>query len=160
MKVKVGLGQDSHAFDDENTKKKLVLAGVVFHDNVGLKGNSDADVVLHALTNSISSITGNNIIGKLSDDMCKKGVTDSKEYLKKALEDLHSYKVSHISISIECKEPKITPKIEEMKLSLSGLFSIDIEDVGITATSGEGLTSFGRGEGIQVLSIITAINEQ
>jgi len=157
MKVKVGLGQDSHAFDQGDKNKKLVLAGIVFHGSVGLKGNSDADVVLHALTNSISSITGKNIIGKISDDMCRNGITNSGEYLKEALKYLHDYTITHISISLECKKPQITPKIEEMKLSLSRIFSIDVGDIGITATTGEGLTEFGRGKGIQVLSIITVM---
>jgi len=61
MKVKTGLGQDSHKFDTGNTEKQLVLAGVIFEGEEPLQGNSDADVVLHAVTNSISSITGKNI---------------------------------------------------------------------------------------------------
>jgi len=54
---------------------------------------------------------------------------------------------------------KITPKLDEMRNSLASLLSIDVADVGITATTGEGLTAFGRGEGIQVLSIVTATSE-
>ena len=86
MKVKVGLGQDSHVFDLKNENKKLILGGVIFPDDSPLKGNSDADVVLHAITNSISSITNINILGKVSDDMCKNmGIVDSKEaYANKA----------------------------------------------------------------------------
>jgi len=160
MKVKIGLGQDSHKFDFGNKKKQLVLAGVIFEDEVPLKGNSDADVVLHAITNSISSITGRNIIGKISDNMCKKeGITDSREYLKEALKYFNNYKTSHVSISIECKRPKISPKIDEMKNSISALLNIDAIDVGITATTGEELTAFGKGEGIQVLSIVTAMSD-
>lgn len=161
MKIKTGLGQDSHKFDLENQEKVLVLAGVIFNDETPLKGNSDADVVLHAVTNSISSITGKNIIGKVSDDMCKnQGITDSREYLKEALKYFIDYKIHHVSISIECEYPKITPKMEEMKKSLSELLSIDPSDIGITATTGEGLTAFGRGEGIQVFSLITATREK
>jgi 2-C-methyl-D-erythritol 2,4-cyclodiphosphate synthase len=160
MKVKIGLGQDSHKFDFGNKEKQLVLAGVIFDDEVPLKGNSDADVVLHAITNSISSITGRNIIGKISDRMCKKeGITDSREYLKEALKYFNNYKISHVSISIECKQPKISPKIDEMKKSISELLNIDAIDVGITATTGEDLTAFGKGEGIQVLSIVTAMSD-
>ncbi|HMA63294.1 MAG TPA: 2-C-methyl-D-erythritol 2,4-cyclodiphosphate synthase, partial [bacterium] len=58
MEVKTGLGQDSHRFDNKNSSKKLVLGGVTFSGHPPLKGNSDADVILHAITNSISSITG------------------------------------------------------------------------------------------------------
>jgi 2-C-methyl-D-erythritol 2,4-cyclodiphosphate synthase len=157
MKVKVGLGQDSHVFDLKNENKKLILGGVIFPDDSPLKGNSDADVVLHAITNSISSITNINILGKVSDDMCKNmGIVDSKEYVKEALKSFGKYDINHVSISIECKTPKISPKIDEMRQSISQILSIDAEDIGITATSGEEMTAFGRGEGIQVLSIVSA----
>jgi len=153
------LGQDSHVFDHTNEKKKLILGGVIFPDDSPLKGNSDADVVLHAITNSISSITNVNILGKVSDDMCKKGIIDSKEYVKEALKSFEKFVINHVSISIECKIPKISPKIEEMKKSISQLLSMDADDIGITATSGEEMTAFGRGEGIQVLSIVSATCE-
>ena len=63
----VGIGQDSHRFDFENRNKKLVLGGITFEDHVATLGNSDADVVLHAITNAISGVTCKNIIGKVAD---------------------------------------------------------------------------------------------
>jgi 2-C-methyl-D-erythritol 2,4-cyclodiphosphate synthase len=154
MKIKTGLGQDSHAFEDESGKA-LILAGVTFEHEKGLRGNSDADVVLHSLTNAISSVTGRNILGKIADELCQQGVTDSREYLQCALNDLGNWKIEHIAISLECLVPKITPQIQHMKDSIAGFCNISVSDVGITATTGEGLTAFGRGEGIQVLTIIT-----
>lgn len=153
MQVKTGLGQDSHAF--ENTDKPLILAGTIFDYDKGLRGNSDADVVYHSITNAISSITGINILGSKADKLCKQGVIDSSEYLKLALNDLSNWKVQHIAITIECLEPKISPMINTMKDNISKLLNIGFNDIGITATTGEGLTSFGRGEGIQAISIIT-----
>jgi len=155
MKFKTGLGQDSHAFEDNN--KPLLLAGIDFDFNQGLRANSDGDVLLHALTNAISSITGVNILGTKADELCQQGVTDSSEYLKLALINLHNFDIQHVAISIECLMPKITPKINEMKANLAKLLNISTADIGITATTGEGLTSFGRGEGIQVLCIVSAI---
>ena len=61
--MRVGLGQDSHRFDIENPDKPLMLGGILIPDNMGLKGNSDADVVLHAITNAVSGITCQNNIG-------------------------------------------------------------------------------------------------
>jgi 2-C-methyl-D-erythritol 2,4-cyclodiphosphate synthase len=156
---KVGIGQDSHNFDTPNKNKKLVLGGVEFDNSIPLKGNSDADVVLHSITNAISGITGVNIIGKISDEMCKNGIIDSKAYLTKSIEYLIDYKIVHLSISIECKIPKITPKIEEMKESIGALLNIENSAIGITATTGENLTEFGKGNGIQVFSIITAMKK-
>lgn len=152
--MKVGIGQDSHRFDLENKDKKLVLGGVVFENENPLLGNSDADVVLHAITNAVSGVTCVNILGKVSDDMCKSGITDSEEYLKEALKYLNT-KIVHISISIECLKPKITPKIEEMRKNIGRILSIPETSVGITATTGEGLTEFGKGNGISCFAIIT-----
>jgi len=158
MKVKTGLGQDSHRFESQKTDKQLMLGGVVFENEVAMLGNSDADVVLHAIANGISGITGVNILGKISDDLClKQGVTDSKIYVQEALKYLNGWEICHVSCSLECKKPKITPKIPEMKQSISQLLSLTVDDVGITATTGEGLTDFGRGEGIQVFCIVTAV---
>jgi 2-C-methyl-D-erythritol 2,4-cyclodiphosphate synthase len=160
MRIKTGLGQDSHRFDLKNQTKKLRLGGVVFEGEPPLQGNSDADVVLHALCNAISGITSVNILGAVSDDLClKQGITDSRVYVQEALKFLKAWRITHLSCSIECKKPKITPKIPEMKASLSELLGLEKQDVGITATSGEGLTAFGRGEGIQVLCIVTAVSE-
>ena len=154
--VKVGIGQDSHRFDFESKNKKLILGGISFQEEIYINANSDGDVILHSITNAISGITGVNIIGKIADEMCKNGIIDSKEYLKKALEHFTNYKINHLSISIECKIPKITPKIEEIKKSIAKLLNIKEESIGITATTGDGLTEFGKGNGIQVFSIITA----
>ena len=160
MRIKTGIGQDSHRFDIENKNKPLILGGVIFPHETPLQGNSDADVVLHAITNAISGITGVNILGKIADDLClQQGITDSSVYLQEALKYLKSWEICHISCSIEAKEPKMTPKIIEMRKHLSQLLHLTIDDVGITATTGEDLTAFGRGEGIQVICIVTAISE-
>jgi 2-C-methyl-D-erythritol 2,4-cyclodiphosphate synthase len=156
--MKVGIGQDSHRFDMENTEKKLVLGGVVFDNTPPLLGNSDADVILHSITNAISGVTCVNILGEISDDLClSKGITDSSIYLLEALKYLKDNRIIHVSISIECLVPKITPKIPEIRKRLSSLLDISESCIGITATTGEGLTQFGQGLGIQVLSIVTVI---
>ena len=154
--MKVAIGQDSHRFDFENTEKKLVLGGVVFEGEPPLEGNSDADVILHSVTNAVSGVTCVNILGGISDELClEQGITDSSVYLREALEYLNDLRIIHLSISIEGLRPKITPKIDEIRRNLSKLLDIPENCIGITATTGEGLTSFGQGLGIQVLSIIT-----
>jgi 2-C-methyl-D-erythritol 2,4-cyclodiphosphate synthase len=158
MRVKTGIGQDSHEFDFSEKKKKLVLGGVVFENHAPLRGNSDADVILHALTNAISGITGVNIIGAISDGMClKKGITDSREYLKEALKYLKDFKITHVSITVEGQTPKLSPKIDDIKKSLASLLGLSVSDVGLTATTGESLTSFGQGKGLQSICVITAV---
>ena len=154
MTAKTGIGQDSHAFE-EAPGKPLILAGIKLDHPIGLKGNSDADVVLHSITNAISSITGSNILGSVADHLCQEGVTDSSNFIKLALDDLEDWRISHIAIAIECLTPKISPQIDSMKKNIAKLCHINKTDVGITATTGEGLTAFGKGEGIQAITIVT-----
>lgn len=152
--VRVSIGQDSHRFDFEDKEKKLILGGV-FLEGAPLKGNSDADVVLHALTNAVSGITGVNILGAVADKMClEEGITDSSAYLAVALKDLKG-SICHASFSIECSVPKLSPHIPRMKKQIAGLLGIDEANIGMTATTGEGLTDFGKGLGIQCFCILT-----
>lgn len=153
--MKVGIGQDSHRIDYNNPDKKLILAGIEFKENYSLLANSDGDVILHAITNAISGITCKNILGVISDEMCKKkGIKNSEEYLKEALKYL-SEPIKHVSISIECKTPKINPRIDEMRNSIARIMNISEKCVGITATSGEELTEFGNGNGISAFACVT-----
>lgn len=156
--MKVGIGQDSHRFDFDDKNKKLILGGIVFEEQTPLAGNSDADVILHSITNAISGVTCVNILGNIADDLClKQGITDSSIYLKESMKYLGESKIVHLSISIECKVPKITPKIPEIRQNLSKLLDLPENCIGITATTGEWLTQFGQGLGIQVFSCITVL---
>ncbi len=152
--MKAAIGQDSHRIDYKNTEKKLILGGIEFENEFSLQANSDGDVILHAITNAVSGITCVNILGDKADQMCKNGILDSEEYLKQALKYLKE-KIVHISISIECKTPKITPKIPEMRTNIARILKVPENCIGITATTGEGLTDCGSGFGISAIAIIT-----
>lgn len=151
------IGQDSHRFEPVGSSKPLMLGGVIINGHRGLMGNSDADVILHAITNAISGISGVNILGKISDDLClKQGVTDSRVYLDEALKTLGTWKLTHVSISVEARRPHLSEHIGEIRNAVASLLSLSIEQVALTATSGEGLTEFGKGEGMQALVIVSA----
>jgi 2-C-methyl-D-erythritol 2,4-cyclodiphosphate synthase len=153
---KTSIGQDSHRFEPEGSAKPLLLGGVEVPGCPGLTGNSDADVILHAVINAVSGISGINILGKIADELCiKKGITDSRVYLEKALDTLKDYKVTHLSLSIEGKRPNLEPHIQDIKRSLAELLSLTPSDIGLTATTGEGLSEFGKGNGVQVFALIT-----
>ena len=156
MKIRTGLGQDSHRFEAA-LGKPLKLGGVLFEDERGLEGNSDADVVLHALCNALTGVHGGVVLGPMTDALCAAGVKDGKAYVKEALKHLGALKLNHVSVSLECQQPKIGPKIADMRASLAELLGLEMADVAITATTGEGLTAFGRGEGIQALVVVTAV---
>lgn len=156
--IRTGLGQDSHRFLPDDSSKPLVIAGQIFEDCPGFKANSDGDVVYHAICNAITSVTGIKVLGGIADDLClKDGITDSSVYLQSALQTLGSQRISHIAISLEGKRPVFSSKIALMRSNIAKLCKLNISQVGITATSGEGLTDFGCGEGVQAFCIITTV---
>ena len=179
MYMKMGIGQDSHRFADRErtvatgdtsvgvhevagdyTGRLLKLGGVVFEGGPPLAGNSDADVVLHALCNAVSGVTGVNILGETADRMClDQGITDSAVYVKEAMKHLAGGRIVHASFSIECARPVLSPKIVEMRKKIAEIAGLDISCVGVTATSGEGLTDFGRGLGIQAFCVVSVVYE-
>lgn len=156
---KVGIGQDSHRIREPGAGKALVLGGLRLAEDYALEGNSDSDVVLHALTNAISGITGKPILGPVADRICKAGGTDSAIYLERAREDLAAmgYRLTHVSVTLECRRPRIMPLLPAMTAKVADLLGLDPENVGITATTGEGLTDFGKGLGIQAFACATAV---
>ena len=154
------IGQDSHRFGEPCGDTVIKLGGLDIPFDKPIEANSDGDVVLHAITNAISGFTGVNILGGEADKIClEQGNKDSSVYIKKALEYLTDGKIIHCSITIECLRPKLMPHIPAMKESIGRILGIPVTSVGITATTGEGLTGFGRGEGIQVFCILTFTKE-
>ena len=151
---KIGIGQDSHKFDK---KKPLVLGSVKILGKDGFEANSDGDVILHALFNALSTAIGDRSLGFYADRMFKDGITDSKKYLEFILDKVagSNYKISNIAIMLEGKKPKIDEHIEKIKNALSQLLKIKKENIGIAATSGEELTDFGRGFGMQCFVVAT-----
>ncbi|MBN1495027.1 2-C-methyl-D-erythritol 2,4-cyclodiphosphate synthase [Candidatus Peregrinibacteria bacterium] len=148
-----GIGQDSHEFCN---KKGLVLGGASFPYENRLLANSDGDVVLHAICNAVLQAIGEKSLGAFADDLCKnQKIRDSKKYLSVVLKkaEKKKYTLNHLGIMIEAKKPRIDNIQNLIKNSLSKLSGLDIKRIGITATSGEKLTSFGRGKGIQCLCI-------
>ena len=158
VNFRVGFGQDSHKFSS-NKNKKLVLGGYAIRNEIGLEANSDGDVILHALFNAVSSAIGEKSLGYYADEMYKRGIVDSREYLRVILDKMNekNLKINNVSISIEAKKPKLEQYTDKIKASLSNLLKIDKESIGITYTSGENLSEFGKGHGIACTSIVALV---
>lgn len=159
---KVGIGQDSHKFLKEKGTKDLILGGLKIDHEFGLDSNSDGDVVLHSLCNALSSAIGGESLSTWADKMCLDGIQDSVKYLDVVLEKIkeNNYSIGNISIAIEAKNPRLQAEIESMKNKLAKVLNINTNQIGITATSGESLTAFGRGEGIQAFSIVNLFSNE
>ena len=156
MKFRTGIGQDSHRFLKEGLDKKCIIAGLIFEGVPGMDADSDGDVVFHAICNAITSLTHVPILGKIARDLChKKGITDSRVYLNRALETLGKQQIEHIALSLEGKQPKFQKRSEEIRQSIADAVGLSLDQIGITFTSGDGLTSFGQGEGLMCYAIVT-----
>jgi len=160
VKTRTGIGQDSHRFLSPDSSKPLVIGGIIIDDIPGFKANSDGDIIFHALCNSITSVTGVSIMGAIADDLClKDGITDSEVYVKEALKILGRQKIVHVALSIEGQRPFLKDYVEAIRENVARVLGLDISEVGLTATSGKGLTDFGCGDGMQCLCVITTVEE-
>ncbi|MDD4096921.1 MAG: 2-C-methyl-D-erythritol 2,4-cyclodiphosphate synthase, partial [Oscillospiraceae bacterium] len=81
-------------------------------------------------------------------------------YLKEALRFLGDRRIIHVSFSVECKTPRLAAYINDIRLGVSKLIPVPVDSVCMTATSGEGMTAFGRGEGMMVTCAITVRQAQ
>jgi len=153
---RIGFGMDSHRFVTEE-EKKLMLGGVDIPDEKGFDANSDGDIILHALFNAIPQGLGEKSISHYADDMCEKGISDSSEYLKVILMIMkeRGYAIGNIGMMLEGKKPKIIPFEEAIKDKLAELTSVEKSNIGITATSGETLSAFGKGLGMQCFCVVS-----
>jgi 2-C-methyl-D-erythritol 2,4-cyclodiphosphate synthase len=160
MKFRTGIGQDSHRFLQEDSTKPCVLGGIIFDEVPGFRANSDGDVIFHTICNAISSVTGEIILGKRADELLEKeGITDSSVYLQEALKTLGKQQIIHVALTIEASRPRLLHRIPELRENIAREMHLDPTQIGITATTGEGLTDFGCGIGLQCFCIITTIEE-
>ncbi len=160
MRYRTGIGQDSHRFLQDGKEKKCVIAGLPFEGAPGLDADSDGDVVFHAICNAITSLTHVPILGGIAIDLCRNhGVTDSRIFLDKAIETLGDQVIEHVALTIEGKRPKFQKRANDIRSSVASALSVNMDQVGITFTSGDGLTAFGRGEGMMCYCILTTASQ-
>ncbi len=150
---RIGLGQDSHKLKQGG---KVILGGIEVSCKYHLEAHSDGDVIIHSLCNALSSVIGGGSLDTWAGAMYEKGIHDSRQFLTVVVQKIREsgYKIANISVAVEAQKPRLEIWRETMQKSIASLVGIEKNQVGITFTSGERLTSFGRGEGIQVISIV------
>ncbi len=153
LNIRVGLGYDVHRFAEN---RKLVIGGVCIPYEMGLLGHSDADVLVHAVMDSIVGACKKGDIGKLfpDNDPEFKGIS-SLELLKRVYEIIKNdgYKVINIDSIIVAQKPKMAQYISSMEKNISKCLSIDTEAVSVKATTEEKLGFTGREEGIAAKAV-------
>ena len=150
---RVGLGSDIHRLVEG---RPLILGGIPIQHPKGLLGHSDADVVLHALTDALLGAAGLGDLGQYFPESPENKDRSSSEILREVCVMVweRGFKVINADLVVMAEEPKIQPYKEAMVEKISGLLNIDKNYVGVKATTCEGLGAIGRGEGIFSQAVI------
>ncbi len=153
--VRTGMGYDVHRFCDG---EKVWLCGVEINHTRSLKGHSDADVALHALTDAILGAVGQGDIGDHfppSDEKWKGA--PSRLFLEHAASLVREQNatISNVDLTIICEEPKIAPHRQRMRESVAEILRLPQARISVKATTTEGLGFTGRREGIAAQAVAT-----
>ncbi|MEX2455762.1 MAG: 2-C-methyl-D-erythritol 2,4-cyclodiphosphate synthase [Balneolaceae bacterium] len=154
MNFRVGLGYDVHPFEEN---RKLMLGGIEIPFDKGLKGHSDADVLLHSITDALLGAAGLGDIGAHFPDIDPKYKNaDSAILLKESYELVKNtgYELSNLDATIVAEAPKIMPHVTTIRKRISSIMDCDIDRVSIKATTNEKMGFVGRSEGIAVHAIV------
>ncbi|MES0881988.1 bifunctional 2-C-methyl-D-erythritol 4-phosphate cytidylyltransferase/2-C-methyl-D-erythritol 2,4-cyclodiphosphate synthase [Roseibium sp. SCP14] len=153
--IRNGIGYDVHAFDEGEA---VILGGAEIPHTRKLKGHSDADVVLHAITDATLGAIGDGDIGQHfppSDQQWKGASSDRFQHdAIRRVSDLGG-RIAHIDVTIVCEEPKIGPHRDRIRKSISRICDIPASRVSVKATTSEKLGFTGRKEGIATLASVT-----
>ncbi|HWQ30431.1 MAG TPA: 2-C-methyl-D-erythritol 2,4-cyclodiphosphate synthase [Negativicutes bacterium] len=150
---RVGNGYDVHRLVEG---RKLILGGVEIAWEKGLLGHSDADVLVHAIMDALLGACGEGDIGKRfpDNDMSYKGISSLILLDRvRAIVTGKGYEISNIDSIVVAERPKLSPHIDGMKEKLSSVLQLERDQIGIKATTTEGLGFTGIGEGIAAYAV-------
>ena len=157
--MRIGHGYDVHRFAEG---RKLILGGVEILYEKGLLGHSDADVLLHAIADSLLGAAALGDIGKLFPDSDEKYKgADSLVLLGEVAERLceAGYRVVNVDSTVIAQAPKLAPHIEAMRENIARALGIQVDRVSVKATTEEGLGFTGSGDGIAAHAVVLCIAE-
>lgn len=157
--MRVGIGHDTHRLGPD---RPLILGGVKIDHPRGLIGHSDADVVLHALTDALLGAAGLGDIGDAYPDTDPKYQNaDSRVFVTETLARLKEkgWRVVNVDLTIFAQEPKLGPIKARMREHLAAMLGLESTDVNVKAKTGEKVGAIGRSEaiGCQVVVLIDKV---
>lgn len=156
--MRIGMGYDVHKLVEG---RKLIIGGVEIPYEKGLLGHSDADVLLHAISDALLGAAALGDIGKHfpDTDPAYKGISSIVllEHVGKLLEE-NCFFIENIDATIIAQAPKMRPHIDTMRENIANALGISVEQVNVKATTEEGLGFTGTGEGIssQAICLLTS----
>ncbi len=151
---RVGHGIDVHRFAED---RPLVLGGVRVSESHGLAGHSDADAVLHALTDALLGAIGAGDIGEYfpsSEERWRD--TESRLFVDEAVRLIHEKggAISNVDVTVVTERPRLAPHKEAIRDSVAQILGIPSGEVNIKATTTDGLGFTGRGEGLCAMATV------
>ena len=151
---RIGNGFDVHAFAEG---RKLILGGVEIPCEKGLAGHSDADVLLHAITDALLGALALGDLGKhFPDSNDKFKDANSSILLKKAFKLIRTkkYTLSNVDSVLMMEKPKVAPYVFQMRQNIAKVLNVDIDRISVKATTTERLGFTGRSEGIAASAVV------
>ena len=151
--MRIGIGYDVHKLVEN---RKLIIGGVNIPYGKGLLGHSDADVLIHAIMDSILGALALKDIGyHFPDSENEYKNIDSKILLKRVFKIMkeNNFKIGNIDSVIACEKPKLAPYIDSMRKVIADILNTDVENISIKATTTEKMGFVGREEGISAEAI-------
>ncbi len=152
--MRVGMGEDLHRIDEA---RPLILGGVTIKGAPGLAGHSDADVLLHAITDAVLGAAGKGDLGThfpSSQERWAEG--DSTQFLREALRMAHddNWLLTNMDATVHAEHPRLEPHLPSISQSIARILGTNHERVNVKAKSGEGLDAVGRGEAIRATAVV------
>ena len=152
--VRIGMGFDAHRLV---AGRALILGGVEIPHDRGLEGHSDGDALLHALTDGVLGAVGAPDIGSLfpSRDPRWKDAS-SRIFLDKARQVIFEkgYRVVQVDVVLIAEEPRLAEHFDSMRTKIAEILGLSVEDVGVKATTTDGMGFTGRREGIAAQAVV------
>ena len=159
INIRVGFGFDVHRLE---AGEQMILGGISIPSQKKATGHSDADVLIHAICDAILGAAGLRDIGVHfpNTDNSIKGI-DSKILLQKTMDMVHKegYRIGNIDATVCLENPKINPHIGAIKKILAPILDTPESNIGIKATTNEGLGYVGREDGVNAYAVVLLIGE-
>jgi 2-C-methyl-D-erythritol 2,4-cyclodiphosphate synthase len=156
--LRIGQGIDVHPFD---ASRPLILGGVRISETGGLSGHSDADAVLHAITDALLGAAGAGDIGHYfpsTDERWRDA--DSSRFVHEAVRIVRDMgaTIANVDVTIIAQQPKLAPHREAMVASIANLLTLSENQVNVKATTTDHLGFIGRAEGICAMAIVLLVS--
>ena len=152
--IRVGQGFDLHALVPG---RRLVLGGVAIEHERGLLGHSDADVLLHAITDALLGAAGLGDIGRIFPDSDPRyRDADSRALLAEVMQRVgqDGWRVANVDGTVLAEQPRIAPHVEAIRTSIAALLQVDRAQINVKGKTTERLGSIGRGEAIAASAVV------